>query len=87
MYFLSVFILTDLLGHNQKLTLHTTNYAALVPTQIRIHEDGIYISNDCVFPVGWTAETLMERYRSQPYNPNIANGFFRAEYVETWGVG
>lgn len=63
------------------------NYAALVPIQIRIHEDVVYISNDCVFPVGWTVETLMERHRSQPYNPNIANGFFRAGYVETWGRG
>ena len=52
-----------------------SNYAALVPIQIRIHEDAVYISNDCVFPVGWTVETLMERHRSQPYNPNIANGF------------
>lgn len=64
-----------------------SNYAALVPIQIRIHEDAVYISNDCVFPVGWTIETLMERHRSQPYNPNIANGFFRAGYVETWGRG
>lgn len=63
------------------------NYAALVPIQIRIHEDAVYISNDCVFPVGWTVETLMERHRSQPYNPNVANGFFRAGYVETWGRG
>lgn len=47
----------------------------------------MYISNDCVFPVGWTIETLLERHRSQPYNPNIANGFFRAGYVETWGRG
>lgn len=29
----------------------------------------------------------MERHRSVPYNPNIANGFFRAGYVETWGRG
>lgn len=29
----------------------------------------------------------MERHRSLPYNPNIANGFFRAGYVETWGRG
>ena len=64
-----------------------SNYAALVPIQIRIHEDAVYISNDCVFPVGWTIETLMERHRSQPYNPNVANGFFRAGYVETWGRG
>lgn len=62
-----------------------SNYAALVPIQIRIHEDAVYIGNDCVFPIGWTVETLMERHRSQPYNPNIANGFFRAGYVETWG--
>ena len=64
-----------------------SNYAALIPIQIRIHEDAVYISNDCVFPVGWTVETLMERHRSVPYNPNIANGFFRAGYVETWGRG
>lgn len=64
-----------------------SNYAALVPIQIRIHEDAVYISNDCVFLVGWTVETLMERHRLQPYNPNIANGFFRAGYVETWGRG
>ena len=27
-----------------------TNYAALVPIQIRIHKAAVYISNDCVFP-------------------------------------
>ncbi len=59
----------------------------MIPIQIRIHEDAVYISNDCVFPVGWTIETLMERHRSVPYNPNIANAFFRAGYVETWGRG
>ena len=64
-----------------------SNYAALIPIQIRIHEDFLYISNDCVFPAGWTVETLLERHRSLPYNPNIANGFFRAGYVETWGRG
>ena len=64
-----------------------SNYAALIPIQIRIHEDAVYVSNDCIFPVGWTIETLMERHRSVPYNPNIANGFFRAGYVETWGRG
>lgn len=47
----------------------------------------MYISNDCVFPLGWTAETLMHRHRSKPYNPSIANAFFRAGYVESWGRG
>lgn len=64
-----------------------SNYAALIPIQIRIHEEALYISNDCIFPVGWTVETLMQRHRSQPYNPNIADCFFRAGYVETWGRG
>ena len=64
-----------------------SNYAAMIPIQIRIHEDAVYISNDCIFPVGWTVETLMKRHRSQPYNPNIAACFFRAGYVETWGRG
>ena len=62
-------------------------YPALIPIQIRIEDDAMYISNDCVFPTGWTKETLMERHRSMPYNPDIANTFFRAGYVETWGRG
>lgn len=58
-----------------------------VPVQIRIEDDAMYISNDCVFPSGWTADTLMQRHRSRPYNPSIANAFFRAGYVESWGRG
>lgn len=58
-----------------------------VPIQIRIHENEVLISNDCVFPANWTAETLMQRHRSEQYNPKIANAFFRAGYVEAWGRG
>ncbi len=58
-----------------------------VPVQIRIEDDAMYISNDCVFPSDWTAETLMQRHRSRPYNPCIANAFFRAGYIESWGRG
>ena len=47
----------------------------------------MYISNNCIFPVGWTVETLMSRHNSQPYNPDIAYCFYRAGYVETWGRG
>jgi len=57
------------------------------PVQIRIEDDAMYISNDCVFPSDWTADTLMQRHRSRPYNPSIANAFFRAGYVESWGRG
>ncbi len=58
-----------------------------VPVQIRIEDSAMYISNDCVFPSDWTVETLYNRHRSRPYNPNIAGAFFRAGYVETWGRG
>ena len=47
----------------------------------------MYISNDIAFNHEWTPETLMRRHRSKPYNPNIANAFFRAGYVEAWGRG
>lgn len=47
----------------------------------------MYISNDCVFPSDWTKDNLMRRHASRPYNPNIANTFFRAGYVEVWGRG
>jgi len=58
-----------------------------VPVQVRIEDDAMYISNDCVFPSDWTTETLMQRHRSRPYNPSLANAFFRAGYVESWGRG
>lgn len=55
------------------------------PIQIRIEEEQIIISNRCILPEGWTAETLMQPHDSIPYNPDIANVFFRAGYIETWG--
>ena len=63
------------------------DYSAQIPIQVSVYEDKLYISNDCIFPTGWTVETLMQKHRSKPYNPNIANGFFRAGLVETWGRG
>lgn len=63
------------------------NYADSVPIQIRVEEDAMYISNACILPSNWTTETLLERHKSRPYNPDIANTFFRAGYVEIWGRG
>ena len=57
------------------------------PIQIRIEEEQIIISNRCILPEGWTAETLMQPHDSIPYNPDIANVFYRAGYIETWGQG
>lgn len=63
------------------------NWADSILIQIRIEDDAMYISNCCILPSSWTTETLMERHKSRPYNPDIANTFFRAGYVETWGRG
>ena len=57
------------------------------PIQIRIEEEQIIISNRCILPEGWTAETLMQPHDSIPYNPDIADVFYRAGYIETWGQG
>jgi ATP-dependent DNA helicase RecG len=63
------------------------HYPSSIPIQIRIHEDKLYVSNSCVFPVGWTAETLTSKHDSQPRNPLVANAFFRAGHVEKRGCG
>ncbi len=39
----------------------------------------------CILPQGWTVEPLTETHRSIPYNPTIANAFYRAGYIESWG--
>ena len=63
------------------------NYAASVPIQIRIEDAAMYISNSCILPRDWTVETLMQTHRSVPFNPSIANAFYRAGYIEAWGRG
>lgn len=63
------------------------NYANSTPIQIRIEDEAMYISNCCILPSNWTTETLLKPHKSRPYNPDIANTFFRAGYVETWGRG
>lgn len=57
------------------------------PIQIRIEDAAMIISNRCILPGGWTVETLMEPHDSIPYNPDIANVFYRAGYIEHWGRG
>lgn len=63
------------------------DFSVGVPVQISVYKDKLYISNDCVFPASWTADTLMQKHRSLPHNPDIANTFFRAGFIESWGRG
>lgn len=62
------------------------DYAEPSPIQIRVYENKLEI-NGGVLPEGWTVETLLSSHRSMPYNPDIANTFFRAGEIEAWGRG
>jgi ATP-dependent DNA helicase RecG len=64
-----------------------SDWSGCVPIQIKIEEEQMFISNICLFPEGWTAETLMKDHNSVPFNPDIANTFYRAGYIEAWGRG
>ena len=43
--------------------------------------------NPCVFPDAWSVKTLLGAHPSTPFNPAIANVFFRSGEIETWGRG
>ncbi len=55
--------------------------------QIRIEYDAMIISNSCILPDGRTVESLMQPHRSEPYNPDMANVFYRAGFIENRGQG
>ncbi len=57
------------------------------PIQIKVMEDSLTIGNRCILPEGWSVDTFMEAHNSEPYNPNIANVFYRAGFIENWGQG
>lgn len=38
-------------------------------------------------PLDWTVARLTEKHSSLPYNPDVANAFFRAGMIELWGRG
>ena len=63
------------------------DYAVTAPVQIRVYEDRLRIWNPAVLPEGWTLDTLLGAHSSSPYNPAIANAFFRAGEIEAWGRG
>lgn len=63
------------------------DYSMGVPIQISVYEDKLMIWNYGQLPEDWTVENLMQKHSSIPYNPDIANAFFRAGHVESWGRG
>jgi len=52
-----------------------------------VYEDRIVFWNPGVLPEHWTLERLLGKHPSRPFNPLLANTFFRAGYIESWGRG
>lgn len=64
------------------------DYASAPPIQISVYKDKIMIWNYGKLPEDWTMEKLTtSKHPSMPYNPDIANDFFRIGYIEAWGRG
>jgi ATP-dependent DNA helicase RecG len=57
------------------------------PIQISVYEDRLLIWNQGQLPEHWTIEKLSQKHPSAPYNPAIANVFFKAGLIEAWGRG
>lgn len=63
------------------------DYAIPVHIQIRVYPDRLQIWNPGELYEGWTLEKLLGQHSSQPFNPDVANAFFRAGEIEIWGRG
>lgn len=62
-------------------------YESCTPIQISVYEDRLYIANCGKLPENWTVNNLMSKHASKPYNPSIANVFYLAGFIESWGRG
>lgn len=63
------------------------DYSCGIPIQISVYDDKLMIWNEGILPENWTIENLIKKHASKPYNPDIANAFFRSGYIELWGRG
>jgi ATP-dependent DNA helicase RecG len=63
------------------------DYSGGVPIQIGVYKNKLMIWNEGQLPENWTIETLLDKHSSKPFNPDIANAFFRSGYIEDWGRG
>ncbi|MEW6363230.1 MAG: Fic family protein [Acidobacteriota bacterium] len=63
------------------------DYASGSPIQIRVYADKLKIWNAGELPGNWTVEDLRKHHPSRPFNPSVANAFFRSGQIEAWGRG
>jgi len=62
-------------------------YDSGIPIQIKIYDDTLQIYNAGGLPDNWTVETLFQPHGSKPYNLLIANVFYLAGFIESFGRG
>ena len=55
--------------------------------QMRVWNDRIELWNDGELPFGQTIESLKQTHSSKPRNRIIANVFYKAGFIESWGRG
>ena len=55
--------------------------------QMHVYDDRIEVWNDGSLPEGYTPETLMRSHSSKPRNKNVAFTFFKAGFIDRWGLG
>jgi len=63
------------------------DYSSGIPIQISVYDDRIVLWNAGDLPDHWTLERLLGKHPSCPFNPLLANAFFHAGYIESWGRG
>ncbi|MHB9036976.1 MAG: ATP-binding protein [Armatimonadota bacterium] len=54
---------------------------------IAIFDDRLEISSSGILPFDLTTDDLTKPHASQPWNPLIAQAFYRRGIIETWGRG
>ena len=63
-------------------------YRSCNPIQISVYSDKIYVWNDGEMPASLAStEKLFQKHSSKPYNPKLANIFFKSGMIEAWGRG
>ena len=63
------------------------DYSSGIPIQIKVFENRVIVWNQGELPRGWSTKNLTRLHQSIPFNPSIAEVFFRAGFVESWGRG
>ena len=55
--------------------------------QIRVYENKMVLSNGATLSLEVPIEKFKENHISKPFNPLLANMFYKAGFVESWGKG